>query len=247
MVYIRYCLFRKDFEVTFNEECLRSKTEVTFYMTDSLNQMYKGADIFYNGKKIENSRFVLIADSLVKNISFEYRISPQLGDYTSIGNIQITAKELDKVNGLDLSQEAQIVGIWECQQEIGWPIMIWLLWMVILIALIALIIYILYLLYQAFVFIFTKTSFTKQENIVSHNNKENIEKEKEKEKKKDKKENEKILDEWIRIPKEELSPELFEFVERMKKRTGISFYDSLKYYKHRDYPNKFKISCVYFK
>lgn len=137
-------LFRKDFEVTFNEECLRSKTEVTFYMTDSLNQMYKGADIFYNGKKIENSRFVLIADSLVKNISFEYKISPQLGDYTSIGNIQITAKELDKVNGLDLSQEAQIVGIWECQQEIGWPIMIWFLWLFTLVLIILLIFLIIY-------------------------------------------------------------------------------------------------------
>ena len=235
--------FRKDFEVTFNEECLRSKTEVTFYMTDSLNQMYKGADIFYNGKKIENGGFVLMADSLVKNISLEYRIHPQLGDYTSIGNIQITAKELDKVNGLDLSQEAQIVGIWECQQEIGWPIMIWLLWLVILIALIALIIYVLYLLYQAFVFIFTRASFTKQVNTDSHlNNKEKANKtDKEEEKKKDKKEKEKIPDEWIRIPKEELSSELFEFVERMKKRTGEEFFNSLEYYKHRDIPNKFKI------
>ena len=235
-------LFRKDFEVTFNEECLRSKTEVTFYMTDSLNQMYKGADIFYNGKKIEYGRFTLTADSLVKNISLEYRIHPQLGDYTSIGNIQITAKELDRVNGLDLSQEAQIVGIWQCQQEIGWPIMIWLLWLVILIALIALIVYVLYLLYQAFVFMFTGVSITKQVNINSHlNNKENIDKEKKKEKKKDKKEKEDILDEWIRIPKEELSSELFEFVERMKKRTGEEFFNSLEYYKHRDILNKFKI------
>ena len=239
--------FRKDFEVTFNEECLRSKTEVTFYMTDPLDQMYKGADIFYNGKKIENGRFTLTADSLVKNISLEYRIHPQLGDYTSIGNIQITAKELDKVNGLDLSQEAQIVGIWECQQEIGWPIMIWLLWLVILIALIALIVYVLYLLYQAFVFIFTRASFTKQVNTNSHlNNKEKANKtDKEEDKKKDKKEKEKIPDEWIRIPKEELSSELFEFVERMKKRTGGEFFKSLKYYRHRDYSNKFKILSMY--
>lgn len=136
--------FRKDFEVTFNEECLRSKTEVTFYMTDSLNQMYKGADIFYNGKKIEYGRFTLTADSLVKNISLEYRIHPQLGDYTSIGNIQITAKELDRVNGLDLSQEAQIVGIWQCQQEIGWPIIIWLLWSLIFLLLLSIIFFIIY-------------------------------------------------------------------------------------------------------
>ena len=101
--------FKKNFEVTFNEECLRSKTEVTFYMTDSLNQIYKGATIFYNGKEIENGRFTLAADSSVKNICLEYVLPPQLGDYTSIGNIQITAKELDKVNGLDLTQESKIM------------------------------------------------------------------------------------------------------------------------------------------
>lgn len=136
--------FKKDLEVTFNEECLRSKTEVTFYMTDSLDQIYKGASIFYNGKEIENGRFTLVADSLVKNISLEYVFNPQLGDYTSIGNIQITAKELDKVNGQDLTQESKIIGIWKCEQEIGWPIIIWLLWILVLLLFFSIIFFIIY-------------------------------------------------------------------------------------------------------
>ena len=136
--------FKKNFEVTFNEECLRSKTEVTFYMTDSLNQIYKGATIFYNGKEIENGRFTLAADSSVKNICLEYVLPPQLGDYTSIGNIQITAKELDKVNGLDLTQESKIIGIWKCEQEISWPIMIWLLWLLVLLLFFSIIFFIIY-------------------------------------------------------------------------------------------------------
>ena len=228
--------FSKGFEVTFNEECIRSKTEVTFYMTDSLEQIYKGASIFYNGKKIENGRFTLTADSLIKNINLKYVFKPQLGDYISSGNIQITAKELDKVNGQDLTQESKIIGIWQCEQEIGWPIMIWLLWLVILITLIVLIVYVLYLLWQALTFIFTRLSLTKQVNISSQ-----LKKNTDKNKKKDKKEKTKKLNEWIRIPKEELSSELFEFVERMKKRTGDDFFYSLEYYKHRDIPNKFKI------
>lgn len=235
--------FNKDFEVTFNEECIRSKTEVTFYMTDSIDQIYKGASIFYNGKEIKNGRFTLTADSLIKNISLKYVFNPQLGDYISIGNIQITAKELDKVNGQDLTQESKIIGIWQCEQEIGWPIMIWLLWLIILIVLIALIIFILYLLYQAIVYILANVRFPKLINTKSPSNSKTNIKEKEKEEKEEEKE--KKQNEWIKIKEEELSEELFNFVKRMKKRTGILFINSLKFYRHRDYPNKYKIISDY--
>lgn len=137
------CL-EKTLEITFNEECVRSKSEAIIQFKDSLYKPINGVRIYCNGEIAENGDFTIVADSLVKALSIKCMISPSVGDSIIHGIILIQGKELDVVNGETLQQDNNVIANWECEQEIGWPVLLWLLWLVVFISIVAGIILVLY-------------------------------------------------------------------------------------------------------
>lgn len=125
------CL-EKTLEITFNEECVRSKSEAIIQFRDSLYKPINGVRIYCNGEIAENGDFTIVADSLVKALSIKCMISPSVGDSIIHGIILIQGKELDVVNGETLQQDNNVIANWECEQEIGWPVLLWLLWTITL-------------------------------------------------------------------------------------------------------------------
>lgn len=135
------CL-EKNLEISFNEECVRSKSEAIIQFRDSLYSSINGIRIFCNGEIAPNGEIKIIADSLVKTLSLKYMISPLMSDTVIQGCIFIQGKELDVVNGEMLQQDNNIIANWECKQEIGWPILLWLLWLVTVVLIIIIAYYI---------------------------------------------------------------------------------------------------------
>jgi hypothetical protein len=70
------------------------------------------------------------------------RISPILKEQLFNGFIVAKPIELDVINGINLSQEANVIATWKCEQEFGFPILLWCLWLILALIFIALIVFI---------------------------------------------------------------------------------------------------------
>lgn len=149
------CL-EKTLEISFNEECVRSKSEAIIQFRDSLYSSLNGIRIFCNGEIAPNGEIKISADSLVKTLSLKYMVSPLMSDTVIQGCIFIQGKELDVVNGEMLQQDNNIIANWECKQEIGWPILLWLLWLVVTIIVIGLTFFFIYVIMKAIIMIFPR-------------------------------------------------------------------------------------------
>ena len=140
--------FRKNLDITFNNECIRSKSEALVQFKDSLYMPVRGVTVSMNGKPCPDGDFTVSADSISKKVSLQLVISPAAGDTVFNGFVLIRGKELDKANGVDLQQENNVVASWTAKQEIGWPILLWLFWLIATLLAIVLAGYVLYGIYK---------------------------------------------------------------------------------------------------
>ena len=140
---------KKDFEIVFNEEAIRSKAVANISFCNSANQIVPHLQFYANGKPFINGQYTIHANSLVKELCIKCRIDPKFGEKAVVGFVNINGKDLDNVNNFNLiSQEYNRVADWQIEQEYKRPYLLWLLWLLTAIIIIALILYILYLLYQ---------------------------------------------------------------------------------------------------
>lgn len=116
--------FTKDLDITFNGECIRSKTEAVIQFRNSSYVAFDGITLESNGDLCENGELRLQADSLWKKVNLRLTISPVLGDSVFDGVVLIRGHELDKANGVELQQDNNVVAHWTAKQEIGWPILL---------------------------------------------------------------------------------------------------------------------------
>lgn len=175
---------KKDFEIVFNEEAIRSKAVANISFCDSANQIVPHLQFYANGEPFINGQYTIHANSLVKKLCIKCKVDPKFGEKTFTGFVNINGKDLDNVNNFNLiSQEYNKVADWQIEQEYNRPYLLWLLWLLTAIIIIALILYILYLLYQLLSRLFLLTSLPNVQI------RPNVHKKKEKNKKKEKKKN----------------------------------------------------------
>ena len=141
------CL-EKEFSIGFNNECLRSHSQAVVQFRDSLCAPVKHVKLYCNGKFCPNGEFTVNADSAKKTVVLKLVISPSAGKKVFNGLLFIKGKELDVVNGEGLQQDNNAVAGWSCEQEIGWPVLLWILWLVCLLLCIALVVLIIYGLFK---------------------------------------------------------------------------------------------------
>lgn len=133
--------FIKVMEIDFNEDALRSHSTAKLLFKDTLNKdLNEYIQIYCNDTLLTKGIYTIIADEPTKLIRLKVRVMPQAGDITQVGNITITAQELDVVNGIPLSTDFIKIGEWTFTQDIGWPMMIWIFWFLILVLVIAIIV-----------------------------------------------------------------------------------------------------------
>ena len=143
--------FENEYEVVVNKECLRSRSSVTLQFRDTLYNPVDGVDFYVNGKLANNGDISFPLDALAKVFSVKMVLSPSLGDTTLIGNIYVLGNELDEVdvqsaNGYgDTSVMLQYspvkLSTWQCHQEIGWPLLLWILWLLTALVCLAIVIF----------------------------------------------------------------------------------------------------------
>lgn len=147
--------FENEYEVVVNKECLRSRSSVTLQFRDTLYNPVDGVDFYVNGKLANNGDISFPLDALAKVFSVKMVLSPSLGDTTLVGNIYVLGDELDEVdvqsaNGYgDTSVMLQYspvkLSTWQCHQEIGWPLLLWILWLLTALVCLAIVIFAAYL------------------------------------------------------------------------------------------------------
>lgn len=129
----------RTYEISANEDCLRSHSQVQIFFGDSLGRPIKGIDLYANGQLMKDSAFGLQLNSPTETISVRLVLFPSLGDTTINGYVYVAGFELDEVdlinsrdkaNKVTLDYEVTAIDRWQCKQEIGWPIMLWLLWLI---------------------------------------------------------------------------------------------------------------------
>lgn len=137
----------KYFDVEFNEESLRSESKAIIFFTDTLGcPLSSLIQIYYNDSLLSDNHCVISASEKEMAIKITLKLHPDIGEHTCIGHMRILGYELDEVNTMSLNTYQQTLGTWECSQEIGWPILIWLLWLLMLLLIILVIAVLIYLL-----------------------------------------------------------------------------------------------------
>ena len=128
----------KHFKVTFNEECIRSNSKVSLEFADSLGNPFKGLSFIVNNKKLSENRVDINCYEEIQELNVTIKISPIEKERVFNGYIIAKPIELDIINDVNMSQEANIIATWKCEQEFGYPIMIWSLWIISIILLVVL-------------------------------------------------------------------------------------------------------------
>ncbi len=154
---------KKNFDFSFNDECIRSKSEAIIQFKDLGYLPVKGITIKMNDSICPEGDFTIRANSKKTNVSLELVMSPTLGDTIFNGLILVQGKELDKANEVNLLQENNIVASWTVKQKIGWPILLWLLWLITAVLALTVVGFILYGIY--WLYILLKTMLVRRKNI----------------------------------------------------------------------------------
>ena len=133
----------KKFEITINEECIRSNSKLALEFTDSLGRPFDGISFVVNNKRISDNRIDIKCEEESQVVDVTIRISPIQKERLFNGFIVAKPIELDVINDMNLSQEANVIATWKCEQEFGYPIWLWCLWLILTILVVALVVFIL--------------------------------------------------------------------------------------------------------
>jgi len=149
----------KKFEITINEECIRSNSKLALEFADSLGRPFDGISFVVNNKRISDNRIDIKCEEESQVLDVTIRISPIQKERLFNGFIVAKPIELDVINDMNLSQEANVIATWKCEQEFGYPIWLWCLWLILTIIIVALIVFILKLIidYIGYSLIFFKS------------------------------------------------------------------------------------------
>ena len=171
-------LIERTFEVTFNEECLRSKSQAIIQFTDEIGTPYSGIDVYCNDTLCPMGKITVKAATDTSKIAHvKLKISPSvIGDSTLTGYVCLQGTELDCVNGTDLQHQREAIALWKCNHELNWPIMLWLLWLICSLLIVATVIFLIYLLCKYIIIPIYKTISSIKLNVrplhsykISHN------------------------------------------------------------------------------
>ena len=121
--------FEKTLELSFNEECIRSRSKLTLHLADSMRNPIQGVLLYVNDQYCANQSFVVRADSAQAEIRLRLKVLPKVGAKQIKGTIWAEGHEVDLINDTVLSHASNEIGQWQCEQKIGYPILIWTIWM----------------------------------------------------------------------------------------------------------------------
>lgn len=133
----------KKFEITINEECIRSNSKLALEFTDSLGRPFDGISFIVNNKRISDNRIDIKCEEESQVLDVTIQISPIQKERLFNGFIVAKPIELDVINDMNLSQESNVIATWKCEQEFGYPICLWGLWLILTIIVVALVVFIL--------------------------------------------------------------------------------------------------------
>lgn len=130
-------VLEKNFVTGFNADSHRFSSSATLSLVDKYGKLPKGVEVFYNGKSYPGNKFVISSkEGLTQQVNIKLKIDPLLGEKVISGIIKLESDNIDIINDLNMDYRELTIGKWTAEQEIGWPIMLWLAWLTIIILII---------------------------------------------------------------------------------------------------------------
>lgn len=141
----------KTMKVEVNDEFLRGKIDAKFAIVGTDGRPYDGVTFQMGNIPIED--YVFKPTQSDNRIAVTCRVSPSIGDADLKGNVIVSSKGLDLVNGLAASTDETTVMDWHItqKQKVNWPL--WLVWLITALLVIALVLLILYFIVKFIIFI----------------------------------------------------------------------------------------------
>lgn len=141
----------KTMKVEVNDEFLRGKIDAKFAIVGTDGRPYDGVTFQMGNIPIED--YVFKPTQSDNRIAVTCRVSPSIGDADLKGNVIVSSKGLDLVNGLAASTDETAVMDWHItqKQKVNWPL--WLVWLITALLVIALVLLILYFIVKFIIFI----------------------------------------------------------------------------------------------
>lgn len=130
----------KKFVIGFNEDSKRYSSRATLVFLDSLGNVPSGVKVYFNNRHYENNIFTVDSEKLEQEVSIKIKINPELGKRSIGGGIVLLSDDIDIINDTIMNDSEVLIGTWKAKQEIGWPIMLWLVWFFILYILIVIVV-----------------------------------------------------------------------------------------------------------
>lgn len=137
------------FDITFNEEAIRSGSTATILFLDTLYKPLSSLiSVYCNDSLLPHNQYIISANNELQSLKVSLKIHPDFGDDRGVGQITIIGEELDVVNNLSLNTFQQSMGYWSFTHKTGWPVLIWLIWLLLLLLALGIGVLIIYLLFQ---------------------------------------------------------------------------------------------------
>lgn len=141
----------KTMKVEVNDEFLRGKIDAKFALVGPDGRPYDGVTFKMGNIPIEDYVFKPVQSD--NRIAVTCRVNPSIGNADLTGNVIVSSKGLDLVNGLAVSTDETTVMDWHVtqKQKVNWPL--WLVWLITALLVIALVLLILYFIVKFIIFI----------------------------------------------------------------------------------------------
>ncbi len=141
----------KTMKVEVNDEFLRGKIDAKFALVGPDGRPYDGVTFKMGNIPIEDYVFKPVQSD--NRIAVTCRVNPSIGNADLTGNVIVSSKGLDLVNGLAVSTDETAVMDWHItqKQKVNWPL--WLVWLITALLILALVLLILYFIVKFIIFI----------------------------------------------------------------------------------------------
>lgn len=133
-------MLEKKFVIGFNEDSKRYNSRAALAFLDSLGNVPSGVKVYFNNRHYENNIFTIDSEKLEQEVNIKIKINPELGKREIGGGIVLLSEDIDIINDRIMNDSEVLIGVWKAKQEIGWPIMLWLVWFFILYVIVVIIV-----------------------------------------------------------------------------------------------------------
>lgn len=124
--------FERNIGISFNEDAVRSKSRMFLY--PYIEEGYADyVKVYLNDAVVSEKNPIIVNATLEEtDLHLRIRVHPELGDSIVNGFIVAIQENVDEINDAAIQNDSYPIVQWTSTQEIGWPLLLWLILLAII-------------------------------------------------------------------------------------------------------------------